>query len=536
MRHSNSLRTIHEPHVPISPMQVNATNQELELFYFYRTEVTGRYKNSLNQSLWTIHILQGARHHPCIWRACNAVAAMTQWNNIRLTLGNMESMSSMNAARTTVQDRMRYLYTIGLRQYALSLEHVIQMTQLAQRCRTLSFDDKCVILATNMLFMICSINGNERLDSLSHFANGVNLIEQWNLWQELRPPSLPSPGSIDTNLNGAIIPIMPLLLFYVQTDGVTLEVSTPVPSQERVWKWKNALVSLQKQLICSPMAAYLELELIWIGTCGVIQRVPLVASLRENEDIAGCRIEMKMYAENWKTRFDKFQHSKSLPSVNKSESGFMIIINMKYILISVMLQADIANLETSWDAFEPQFETIICLLESFLCRHAMVEEPYSQNRTETTQKKKTDCSSSSPSLPNFLPCRCLPLFYVAKICRHPGLRRRVIALLWEQRRRENVFGHKSDISYLLGGAITIMEYEESVWSNKEEMSYERQRQRDVGCNCVPGRFICLGHRVHEFKFRDYQASNPEIELRTVGEMMHNRPGRIVSMVGLDYGC
>lgn len=521
-------------------MQVDATDQELELFHFYRTEVTGRYTNSFNGSLWGIHILQGAQHHPCIWRACNAVAAMAQWNNIRSTLGSMESMSSTSAASTAARDRMRYLYAIGLRQYASSLKLIIQMAQLAQKHNTLSFSDKSVILATNMLFIICNINGNEVSDSLSHFANGVNLIEQWNLWQELRPPFLPaldsvnSVDSVDTNSNDAIIPIVPLLLFYVQTDGVALDVSPPVPSQERVWRWKNALVALQKQPIFSSMAAYLEQELIWIGTRGILQRVPIVPSPREKEDIDGCRLGMKMYAENWKTRFDKFQYSKSLPTVNKSESGLITIINMRYILLTVMLQVDIANSETSWDAFEPQFETIIQLLESLLGRHATVEEPYSQNRTETTQTRKIDSFSSKPSLLNPLPFRLFPLFYVAKICRHPGIRRRAIALLGEQRRRENVFGHKSDISYLLKAAIAIMEFEEGAWSTREEISSKGQRQRKVvGCPCVPGRFICHGHRVHEFKFIDFQASKAEIELRTVADVMHNRPGRIASMARLD---
>ncbi|OAQ69790.1 Zn(2)-C6 fungal-type DNA-binding domain-containing protein [Pochonia chlamydosporia 170] len=462
---------------------------------------------------------------------------MAQWNNIRSTLGSMESMSSTSAASTTARDRMRYLYAMGLRQYASSLQLIIHMAQLAQKHNTLSFSDKSVILATNMLFIICSINGNEVSDSLSHFANGVNLIEQWNLWQQLQPPSLPSPdsvASVDTNTNDAIIPIIPLLLFYVQTDGVALDVSPPVPSQERVWRWENALVALQKQPICSSMAAYLEQELIWIGTRGILQRVPIVPSRREKEGIDGCRTGMKMYAENWKTRFDKFQYSKSLPSVNKSESVLMTIMNMRHILLTVMLQVDIANSETSWDAFEPQFETIIHNMESLLGRHATVEEPYSQNRTETTQTRKIDSFSSKTSLLNPLPFRLFPLFYVAKICRHPGIRRRAIALLGEQRRRENVFGHKSDISYLLKGAIAIMEFEESAWSTRDGISSQGQRQRKVvGCRCVPGRFICHGHRVHEFKFIDFQASKAEIELHTVADVMHNRPGRIVSMARLD---
>lgn len=61
VRHNSSSLTVHQPHLHMHPMQVDATNEELEIFYFYQTDITGRYTNSFNRSVWNIHILQGAR-------------------------------------------------------------------------------------------------------------------------------------------------------------------------------------------------------------------------------------------------------------------------------------------------------------------------------------------------------------------------------------------------------------------------------------------------------------------------------------------
>ncbi|KID95595.1 C6 zinc finger domain protein, partial [Metarhizium majus ARSEF 297] len=483
---------LYQPPVVVSPVQVTATPQELDIFYYYRTEVAAHRADEFNRTLWNVYILRAANDQPAVWHACNALAAVHQRDAIKLSAWN-----ATQAALTV--ERRQHLYTFALQQHAMSLKHVMAM---AQQGDALSFNDKGSILAANLLFFAGCLHQGRLLESLVHLRNGINLMHQWKFWEARAPDDVGSPPQI----RNSIFPSASLLLFYVQIDGLAQDSSPPDaqgPEPNSTWQWEPALSSLCKRPFFSPADACLEFEMIWIGLRDLFKTLPPRPDASQQSSIIKRRVMLNVHLQNWKTKMDALQYSS--PYVRPSDRKLLTILNMRHILANILANVDIGKFEVCWDAFEAQFEEIIVLVESLLFGQG------GQNAHGNAEHRLS-----------FTPTVTKSLHYMATICRHPSLRRRAISLLKELRRAERVGGKNADVSFFTQSIQAIMHMEEEAW-------FDAEKRRHPGCHCVAGEFICNAHRVSEFQIKYADSQEGELIFRTVDDVVNNRPARSLAM-------
>lgn len=452
--------------------------RELELFHHYRTEVAVHIADEFNRTLWAHNFLQAAHHCPAIWHACNMYAAVHQIEQMRTCPDPSQA------------DRLTKLHALALQQYSFSLKGTIELA----RQETLSSDQKATVLAANVIFLLFAINRGELAESLQHLRNGLALIQQWRIWEY---------GRVATSTTPIVAPLLPsesLLLFYVQIDALAQE-SQPASS---AWRWESALEFLSRRPICSLTEACLELEMIWLGLKFSFKRMPLAPTTEELQSIAKHRLAMSRYFYSWRLMFHEYRSSTR--AVSAIDSGLLIILETRQLLVDVLLRVDVSRFETCWDVFEAEFGRAVCLLELLL-------GPDADLNRRTVQSF------------SFTPSITTSLQFLTTYCRSPTLRRRAISLLKEQRLREFTECSKTDKTYFTQTAELIMALEEKEWSIlKAEKST---------CPCVSGEFICNMHRVAEFRIQHTGTFTGELILRTVDDVVHNRPVQTIPMTVID---
>lgn len=476
-----------QPQVDVSPVQVNATHQELELFHFFRAKVVPHLADECNRPLWNLHFLQAAQHQPSIWHACTALAALRM----------REQFKPFALDSTYATDRRKSFYITALQQHGRALQTIIAMIQPYE---PLSHSDKGTILATTILFGFCSLTHRALSDAVVHLAKGLNLLHEWKIWQS-PPGSNVTPSS---RVNGSLFPSTALLLFYVQQE--VLSQYTSISESRWTWEWEDALSFRQKEPFTCLSDACLELEMVWIGARGLLNGMPLTPSLSQARHVSQGRQTLYVYLQNWKARLRDFQDSSRY--LNTSDGTFVRILDFRTIFVDILLRVDIAELPTSWDVLEPEFQRAIGLIESLLGQgkqhmtHRGVHNP-----------EEVEYFSFTPTLSN-------SLHFAATTCRQPRLRRRAIDLLREQRRREGG-GTEKGPSFYAKSAQAIVEVEESAWLSPGV------RHNNSTCGCLVGSFICNMHRVVDFRVTYATIETGELLFRTVGDILHNRPARTI---------
>lgn len=158
-----------------------------------------------------------------------------------------------------------------------------------------------------------------------------------------------------------------------------------------------------------------------------------------------------------------------------------------------------ANLETSWDDFNNEFAQATLFTELVIGQ---------DNR-----------HSGLPPLKAMLH---KVLHFMARRCRKPVLRRKMITMLAEQTRQLDRTGTEVKRSTSHTQIIdAIVRVEESAWSVEDGKD---SRVCICKTGCVPGEFICNQHRVAEVYADIQSVTGFEITLRTVGDVVGDRPG------------
>lgn len=470
--------TIYQPEAAVSPAQVNASRQELELFHYYRTQVTEQSVDEFNRSLWTLHILQAARSQPSIWHACNAMAALHQRHH-----------ESAAAGMTT--ERKGHLYSVALQQYTMSLRHVIDLTQLDH---VLTYRDKSTILAANLLFVACCVEREELAECFIHLNNGLKLIHQWKFWE---PPSRPTTiSSMPWQTEDTELPYIPILLFYVQLDGLVHEDSPSLTT----WRWGLALLSLQTRPLTSVPDACLEMEMIWIGARDIFTPKESVPDphlpctiMSQLHDVMG------NYFRNWTARFYNLRHSTQ--DAQESDKVLMTILEMRHIILGIMLSTDTDSLDLCWYVLERQFERAMSLITGLL------GENNGDNENETCQFDET-CMSGEKERTSYTPSLTRSLQFLARVCLQPSLRRRAISLL-KVKNRTHAGDEGMDVTFVKQSAEAIAELETGGWYTGQS---EGNSPED---SFLAGSFICNGHRVFDFRINGAGVDTGQVKLRTV---------------------
>ena len=313
------------------------------------------------------------------------------------------------------------LHVVALHQHGHSLRHIIALS----RQRELSPLDKDVIAAANALFIRTTIRCGQLANTVRYLSHGIKLINQWELWD----PAVSSP----------VIPSTSLLLFHAQLSSLLVDVGPPAP-----WPWRRALACLQTRPLLSLDEVCLEFELIWTGIRSV---------LRQTSGRAKSRERLRPYFEAFNARFDEY----ALQGRDRCEVS---ALQMRREFMDVLFRVDFDGLEMSWDGFASQFERIV----------AYTEGVFAQRGDEAKDVM------ASPTVVAMMQ-------YMARICRQPKLRRRIIAVMGQQKRW---IPSAAEVLLCAGVTDAILAIEETQCAS-----------RSGKCVCVSGKFVCHGHRIAE---------------------------------------
>lgn len=463
-----------QPQFTPFPPGVEASQQDLHLFDYLRGDSLLDMGDAFNETFWSSHLLLAAKHHTVVWHACISFAALSKRAR-RLMTGEMET--------ALADPDTQNLYTLALRQYHISLVHVGKMATKDN----VSVADKSIILVANMLFLLCAISRGDMIEAGTLHTKGIHLIHAWKIWQ-------PGSAAISHPFSNRH-----LLLFYIQLNGLFNSLSR----NPNVLDWTPAVYSLQRQPFSSITDACLELEMIWTGLRGLLESGPFPAPSRMQPEthVFEDRLVFHSSIELFKARLHEF---KSSPYMRASDAGLLAILEMRQILIDILLRVDMNNAELCWDQFNSQFERAISLAPRPLV------EKKSQNMV---------CSNEHyPATPTLT----ISLNYIAKVCREPRVRRRVIVQMQEQRRREIMMDSRTTVAVYLHMAQLIAQLEEKAWSKPDE---------DVpDCRCVKEEFVCNSHRLAEFQIHVRRDSSTELVARNVHEVATGAVGLIIPIV------
>lgn len=445
----------------LSPLKTTPTEQEKQLNHFFRTRLTLNSADEFNQELWDVHIPLASQSQPTVWHASNALAALFSYQL---------SKSNPDTALT------RRMYEESLRQYSSALNCVIQLTRKTE----LSAAEKSSILVANILFLRCCLCRGDFPSAMIVIANSIKLTKHWKYWEY---DSSPTP--IPPNL---------VILFFTKIEPVMHE--SLLTTGPALWQWKAALSSLQTQPFTSSEDACLELEMLWTGMRAVVDKLPVFPKPKQLEEAAASRTRFRQDFESWECRFETLQ---LLAGLAKTNRGRFMILHVRKILVNILTRVDLSQLETSWDEFNHLFERATLLAESVL------------------RERQADSK-----IPAFAPMLTKSLHFMAKVCREPKLRRRIIAALRPQLCMVRLISQKED--YAPTQIVdTIMAVEESGWALAKDGRSE--------CNCllacVPDIFICRNHRVVEVNASARSGRATELCLRTRGDVANKRPGHIL---------
>lgn len=453
--------------VSVSPVEADPAPAELEMNYYFRTQLMPRGNDEFNPQLWRLYLPQASTCRSSIWHACNFLAALYR----KRFMGSDSDAS--------VRYSVEKLYQKSLPQYSASLASVLKLIHQPN----LSTGDKSTILATNILLHMCCTQHSDYTQARTIALNSIQLIRHWNFWEHLSSPA-PVPGTL-------------IMLYFVKIQRLVEE--SLLTTSKTTWHWEEALSFLQHRPFESCVDACLELEMLWVGLQAIIQDVPLRPTPEQLDTANASRIVFRRRFNKWQEKFEEFLLSSYS---TKLDHGRIVILKVRQTLVDVLLRVEIANFETCWDECNVEFTRATLLIEYILNK-----------------------DTKDSGLPVFTPMLAKSLQFMAKACRTPALRRRIITMLrLRLQRMASLISLSSQHTSYSPVIDAIVNLEEEAWSRREG--------GQEGCNCtsgcVPGEFICNHHRVAEI-YVVLKPDSKEFTLRTVGDVLNGQPGRVLSL-------
>lgn len=343
--------------------------------------------------------------------------------------------------------------------------------------------DKTSILIANLLFLRCCMNRGDAKAGEAIVASSVQLIHHWRMWNY---ETSPTP-----------VPINLVVLFFSKMGRFLYQ--SLLTTGHSPWQWEEGLAAIQDQPFLSCTDACLEMEMIWTGARAIIEELPVQPRIKQVTRAYDAQAKFRLNLSTWSSKFDVLHKQ---PHILKTDQVRITILLVRKALVYILLHVDIGRLETSWDDFNDEFERAILLAESVLV-----------------------IGTKSNEKPIFTPMLAKSLHFMARVCRHPQLRRRVVDLLKPQLSMVRLLSMEEDYSPTQIQE-TIIAVEESGWA------MIKIGQPDCGClvSCVPDRYICSNHRVVAVDVNPRPGKASELRLRTRADVLHQRPGHVVFVV------
>ncbi|KAJ6782395.1 hypothetical protein PWT90_08029 [Aphanocladium album] len=449
--------------VSSSPLTVQPTKSEQELNHLFRTKLTLNSADEFNEDLWKIHIPLASQSQAPIWHASIAFAALWRYQMAKSSIDTLFKQQ---------------MYEESLRQYSSALHCVLQLTQKPK----LSMTDQVSILVANVLFLRCCMNRGDAEAGQAIVASSVQLIHHWNLFH-CDTSSTPIPSNM-------------VVLFFSKMGRYLYQ--SLLTTGHSPWQWEKGLAALRGKPIVSCTDACLELEMIWTGARAVIEELPVQPKVKRVGKAYKSQTKFRDSFRIWSSKFDALQRQ---PYILRTDHIRLSVLLVRKILVQILVNVDIGRLETSWDDYYADFERATLLAKSVLETGGLDRD-----------KKKTI----------FTPMLAKSLHFMARVCRHPRLRRQIVQLLAPQLGMARLLSIDEDYSPTQI-QDTMIAVEESGWA----MIRIGQSECDCLIECVPDEYICSNHRVVTVDVNLRPGKASELRLRTRADVINQRSGHIV---------
>ncbi|KAF2683768.1 hypothetical protein K458DRAFT_42285 [Lentithecium fluviatile CBS 122367] len=423
----------------ISPVKTNEEHRSLQYFQHYTAvEFAGLHEHEL----WCTLVLQAGTREPCILHSIIALGSLHE------AFQHETSFSKgFEQAITTLERQAGYHYTKAI---GLLNAHIISYGWLAVDMSLL-----CCILCVSFEWLRGSYT-----DAQLHLNNGLRILTQWTEDQTLSTHSALSLGS-SRFIRSTLAPVFMRLALQART-----YTHAPLP-------WDTALLPIPQTLhIDNLKAAYTSLNTLLAH----IYFAPRSAnSLKQPNSISNATPGfLNSYMHILSMWSDRYTAYLATTTVGPQSTPQTALLHAVYTVTHIMLSRNHSNDQMRFDAFLPEFASILASAEIFL----------------GASSSSTTTASIAPTFT--LDILIIPiLYFVALRCRDPMLRRKAIALNSRVARREGAWDSRAS-ARLAMEVVAVEERGRCVISSGDVRSGDRVRrlkfETDLGRRCVAMRF------------------------------------------------
>lgn len=456
-----------------APAGIDCSSLAAQTFHTFRHSIVARIARGFDHDFWSGDVLKASHTYPAVWHACLALAATFQ-NTAAL------KTKQMNRYLTDVLD------TFALQQYNQAISYAMRLMQNQRP----SYADKEALLLTTIMFTgLSSLQGNHK-QAFVHAKNGVQIFNQWGLWDE--------ESMLQVSHRDGIL--SPLYLFSV-ISCVEAQIinklgvdATALPRRKL-----HPHRSHFNDLFLSVTEAYHELLPIWNGLTrsGIFTTLHSRAfDARPPPDLL-CPLRQKFSA--WKLRYREFLRRP--PTLTNPQA--VLLLNTLWTGIDVCFRVNTSLEQMCWDAFQVEFTKMAENLEQLIAM-------------EGSDTNDGEASFSFTSIIAEL------LSFVGHYCRGRLIRRRLLAAV---KQHHTIYDGVWNIELVAAMINARMILEENA----------RKTEGLSSCACVPSTFICNDHRVAKSIFSLGTSGEANMTFLTVDDMKAERPGILINLMNTRPG-
>lgn len=435
------------------------------MFYVFYSHTVPQVSSSFDRTFWTVDVARASLSQPAIWHAILAMTAMHLKPDI---------YQGAPETRTYTDDD----YVFAVTHYNKAVKYLIDMA----RKEDIDYTTREVLLMANILFTSTCVLGGDSKELMVHAQHGLQLFYDWKLWEDDKHTSGRQVSPLLTK--ASVVPLMNRL------EGQYIRCGGP-----RHWHGTGKVRDGLDAPFTSSLEAYLDLQPLMSGFLALCQSGALykhpVDCPRPLVDI---RMLYRRAIDAWMVKYKHLQRYRQ----QKSEEPLVQEFTLKIWLISikVLLLSGTEQVELGWDKYTTAFEDIVSCAESI-----------------ATKTRRNDLHS--PDIADlYSPSMCEALHFVADRCRNARIRKRAISLMKELPRKEGMW----DSRLLVAMAEARMELEEAGPLLGAPLTEQ--------CSCIPGVFICHGHRIVTTTIEFVQRRTASLGLKTIGHVILQLEGHV----------
>ena len=457
------------------PSKVRANKQDLQAFNILRQKTMGQIAGIFDRAFWTVDVLRASHVYPAIWHACLAISAMHE----RLQLPVWTS---------TDKETLHSRYEFALGQYNTAIQHLVK---IAAKPRLTDNDQETIVLASILFTGICCMEG-DLTQAITHARNGLGVFYQW---QGSRPFGLRGDYRTGRVMSADALTTLTAHVS-LQVFDRTCVVNNPPPHIP------PELFQCAMTPFTSANAAYLELVPIASTLLEISSGRHVPGSQfpdREAPAIQRLRASYLEAFSTWETKFHDFL------AIHDPTDDLHSVLLLRLLRTGLTLYTYEQNNETpgltrkQFEKFTPVFERFVGLAEQVF---------------EVNERLESD----APPVFSFSLAVLKFIFYVGRVCRDTELRKRLIAVLRANPRRDGVWD-----SWML--ALVLEEVVQF-----EEQNAAAAASTGSTCECDVGLFACDYHRAASIT-AEYPADGvADVVLLTRKDLEEDTVGKFVQLV------